>query len=130
MIMGEQRLISMTKPDQTMRVHSNLCFRRAHGWSRKGTRAVQERPPARGPNLHVIGAVSCEGVVLITKHRDAFRNNECNLWIAQVLEKLEAAGKRIEDVVIVCDNAPCHSRLENALNNTGAKLLRLVANNC
>jgi len=62
----------------------------------------------------------------VTEHRGAFRRNTCNLWIAEVLEKLEATWKRIEDVVIVCDYAPRHARLENALHNTGAKLLRLA----
>ena len=97
-------------------------FRRTNGWSRKGTRAVQDRPPARGPNLHVIGAISCEGVLLMTKLRGAFRNETCNAWIYQVLDAWRAKGKNVNNLVLVCDNAPCHSRIENALHETGAIL--------
>ena len=103
----------------------NLFTRRAHGWSRKGTRAIQDRPSSRGQNLHVIGAISCEGIVLMTMRRGAFRNEACNEWIGRVLTEWTNKGKNVEQLVIVCDNAPCHSRIENALEGSGARLLRL-----
>jgi len=103
----------------------NLFCRRLRGWSRKGTRAVQDRPSARGPNLHVIGAISCEGIVRISKHRGAFKAETCNAWIADLLVTWRNRGKDIRNLVIVCDNAPCHSRIATSLNNTGAQLLRL-----
>ena len=104
----------------------NLFCRRTQGWSRRGTRAVQDRPPSRGPNLHVIGAISSVGIVMMTKHRGAFKNDICNSWIAQMLQTWEASGKQVSNFVIVCDNAPCHSRIESGLDRTGATLLRLA----
>lgn len=71
----------------------NLFTRRTQGWSRKGTRAVQDRPSSRGPNLHVIGAISCEGIVLMTKRRGAFRSAACNEWISRVLDEWSNKGK-------------------------------------
>jgi transposase len=34
-------------------------------------------------------------------------------------------GNQLEGLVIVCDNAPCHSRLEAVTNGTTVTLLRL-----
>lgn len=104
----------------------NLFCRRSNGWSRIGTRAVQDRPSARGPNLHVIGCISCEGIVLMTKIRGAFRNATCNAWITSVLEEWERQGKDPSNLVLVCDNAPCHSRIQEALTDSGTTLLRLA----
>ena len=62
----------------------------------------------------------------MTKLRGAFRHDTCNSWIAQVLDEWRDRGKDVNNLIIVCDHAPCHSRLENALSDTGATLLRLA----
>ena len=102
----------------------NLFCRRTQGWSRRGTRAVQDRPSSRGPNLHVIGAISCEGIVMMTKRRGAFRSDACKEWVVDLMRSWERRGKQLENLVLVCDNAPCHSHIQDVL--TGTTLLRLA----
>ena len=103
----------------------NLFCRRTQGWSRRGTRAVQDLPSSRGPNLHVIGAISCEGIVMMTKKRGAFKSETCKDWIVDLLSAWERTGKQRSNLVLVCDNAPCHSRIDDVLSG-GATLLRLA----
>ena len=57
--------------------------------------------------------------------RGAFRHDTCNAWITEVLNAWQNKGKDINNLVIVCDIALCHSRIENVLHETGAALLRL-----
>ena len=58
--------------------------------------------------------------------RGAFRHDTCNAWITEVLNAWQNKGKDINNLVIVCDIALCHSRIENVLHETGAALLRLA----
>ena len=50
----------------------------------------------------------------------------CNEWLRGVLSHL---NEPMNSIVVVCDNAPCHSRLEQVLEEpayTGCTLLRLA----
>src|SRR5271167_3165636 len=103
----------------------NLFCRRSQGRSRAGTRAVLTLPPSRGPNIHLIGVVSGESVLKFTIRRGAFKSVDCNEWVATLLQDYARNGGNLDNMVLICDNAPCHSRLENVFNGTGAQLLRL-----
>lgn len=103
----------------------NLFCRRSRGRSKAGCRAVQQLPSARGPNVHVIGAISAAGVVAMERRRGSFTALLANEWIQRLMRTWEELGNRLSDLVIVCDNAPCHSRLEVVINVTEATLLRL-----
>ena len=61
----------------------------------------------------------------MTRHRDAFKADTCNEWISGLLSTCRNHGKEVDNLVIVCDNAPCHSRITTVLETTGAELLRL-----
>lgn len=43
-----------------------------------------------------------------------------------VFTQWQEMGNTLEELVVVCDNAPCHSRLEEAFLDTPAELLRLA----
>ena len=88
-------------------------------------RAVQDRPAARGPNLHVIGAISNEGIVKMSLRRCAFRSVDAKNWVDGQCLKLTSAGKNFPNLLIVCDNMPCHSQLAEIANINGATILRL-----
>jgi len=103
----------------------NLFCRRTQGRSRAGTRAVQTLPASRGPNVLVIGAMSCDGIVKMNTRRGSFKNEDCNLWVRDMLVNWENSGKDVNNLVIVCDNAPCHSRLNVAVQGTGAVIHHL-----
>lgn len=104
----------------------NLFCRRCRGRSRVGNRAVQLLPAARGPNIHLIGGMSAAGIVAMDRRRGSFNAGAANEWILQLMQQWENGGNQLVDLVIVCDNAPCHARLATALNGTAVTLLKLA----
>lgn len=107
----------------------NLFCRRNRGRARAGTRAVQILPPGRGRNIHLIGAITSYGILSMERRRGSFKAEDANEWLVAVLQRWVEMGNHLGDLVIVCDNAPCHARLETAINNfqgtEKATLLRL-----
>lgn len=103
----------------------NLFCRRTRGRALAGTRAVQLLPAARGPNVHLIGAISTAGVVAMERRRGSFTAQLANAWVTRLMQQWQDIGNELEDLVIVSDNAPCHSNLETVINGTAASLLRL-----
>lgn len=103
----------------------NLFCRRTRGRSRMGSRAVQHLPASRGPNIHLIGGISAAGVVLMEQRRGSFKSETANNWLRTLLQQWQDMGNQLGDLVIVCDNAPCHRTLETAIDGTTATLLRL-----
>lgn len=104
----------------------NLFCRRTRGRARAGVRAVQHLPASRGPNVHLIGAISAAGVVAMERRRGSFTSVLANAWVRRLLQQWEDMGNQLADLIIVCDNAPCHSTLETVINGTAASLLRLA----
>ena len=43
----------------------------------------------------------------------------------ELLNSWQENGRRLDELAVVCDNAPCHSRFENVFNDSAAILLRL-----
>lgn len=103
----------------------NLFCRRKFGWSRVGFRAVQRLPTSRGPNIHLIGAIGTSGIIQLDRRRGSFKADSANEWVQRLLSRWEDSGNQLSDLVVVCDNAPCHSRLERIFDNSAATLLRL-----
>jgi len=103
----------------------NLFCRRTHGRSLAGTRAVINLPASRGPNVHVIGAISAGNIISFTVKRGSFTANEANTWLQDVLSSLSRFNILASETVVVADNAPCHSRLNVEASNHGALILKL-----
>lgn len=82
-------------------------------------------PFLAGPNVHLIGAITTSGVVVITKRRGSFTTIAAREWMEEVLSTWVDRGNSLEDLVVVCDNAPCHSSLTSLFENSPADLLRL-----
>jgi hypothetical protein len=60
-------------------------------------------------NLHIIGAVSPDGMVGFKLKRGSYTSDCCNQWVRELLIHLGSTG--VEMPVIVCDNAPCQFSL-------------------
>ena len=65
----------------------NLFCRRTRGRARAGTRATQVLPAARGPNIHLIGAISTSGILSKDRKRRSFKTESANEWMQTVLQK-------------------------------------------
>lgn len=59
------------------------------------------------------------------RRRGSFKADSANEWVQRLLSRWEDSGNQLSDLVVVCDNAPCHSRLERIFDNSAATLLRL-----
>ena len=104
----------------------NLFCRRNRGCAKNGQRAIQVLPASSGHNVHLIGAISAGGVVVMTRQRGSFTKETANAWVESLLQQWQDMGNQLVDLVIIADNAQCHRSLENVLTNTPAKLLRLA----
>lgn len=61
----------------------------------------------------------------MTPRRGSFTAHEANIWTTSLLDSWVSSGRRLQDLVVVIDNAPCHARMENVFLNSAATLLRL-----
>ena len=105
----------------------NLFLRRKEGRSRRGTRCSVKSAAAQGPNVHIIGAMTQTGLVHWQRKRGSYRKDDCVDWLREVLMHCPEDPR---DLVVVCDNAPVHTALEEAFEEegvfAGAELLRLA----
>lgn len=106
----------------------NLFCTRTMGRSLKGSKACITVCNSRGRNVHLIGAMTMDGLVAHSLRRGSYRSDDCVQWLRTVMDKLK---ERIptSSIVMVIDNAPCHSRLECLFTESeyeGASLLRLA----
>ena len=67
----------------------NLFLRRSQGRSRRGTRCSVKAATSRGPNIHVIGAISQTGLVYWERRRGSFLKEDCAEWLRQALRRCE-----------------------------------------
>lgn len=105
----------------------NLHCNRSHGRASKGQRARTTVTNSQGRNLHVLGAMTATSFVHCTLKRGSHTCETANAWLRGLLDRLMETYP-IGDVVIVCDNAPCHRQLETVLQEEdyiGAHILRL-----
>jgi hypothetical protein len=73
----------------------------------------------------LIAAISTTNVVMIETRRGSFKADSCNEWMLAMFHQWVTSGNRLEDLVVVTDNAPCHARLQRVFDNSPAQLLRL-----
>lgn len=92
----------------------NLFCKYTKGYSKKGTRAKLILPPSKGPNVHLIGAISEEGVIKMDRRRGAYKMMDAHNWFRALLNQIRGGGD-FGEMVFVVDNAPCHSRLEEVM---------------
>jgi transposase len=106
----------------------NLFCRRSKGRSRRGTRAVVKLPNSKGPNLHIIGGMTRTGDLFWERRRGAFRIEQCKEWIQRCIAFFIEKGHQPQDILLVLDNAPVHSQVENVILNqyAGTTCLRLA----
>ena len=69
----------------------NLFCRRSQGRARVGERAVMALPTSKGPNIHVICALSAYHMIHMihmTRRRGAFKADTAKGWLLEMLEHL------------------------------------------
>ena len=89
----------------------NLHISRTEGRSRRGTRCTTVAAGSKGANIHVIGCISNLGLLHSQVKRGSFKKVDAIEWITACLGK--AMIKHGGPVVLVLDNAPCHSGVES-----------------
>ena len=109
----------------------NLYCQRTQGRAPADQRAAVTLPGSKGPNVHVIGAITNFQVVKWSQLWGAFRSQSAKDWLADMLQHLPqgnnsaymyinpalyshlySLGIDVNQVVLVCDNAPCHSKVQ------------------
>ena len=89
----------------------NLFSARSKGRSRRNVRAVAPRnAPQKGKNLHIIGSMCAQGFFFAEHMRGAYRNDRANDWLRRLLRAASVHLGGMDQIVVICDNAPCHTR--------------------
>ena len=66
----------------------NLYCRRTQGRAAAGQRAAVALPGSKGPNVHVIGAITNFQIIKWNRLRGAFRSQNAKDWVADMLQHL------------------------------------------
>ena len=104
----------------------NLFLRRSRARSKKGTRALGLLPASKGSNVHLIAGISLLGLHHFQRKRGAYKLQDAEEWVHGLLAEVIQSGVPVGRIVIVIDNAPVHSRLEEVVSqHPGVELLRL-----
>ncbi|RQM19322.1 hypothetical protein B5M09_013920, partial [Aphanomyces astaci] len=97
----------------------NLFTNRTKARSLRGRRAVSIRGGTqKGKNLHVIGAISTTNFFYCTHKRGAYKHADANQWIRGMLGSAMNHYGGLQDIVVIADNAPCHSRYRYLFQNS------------
>ena len=108
----------------------NVYCRRTQGRALQGRRAVVKAPNSKGPNIHIIGAMTSTGICYWERRRGAYKKDNCREWLRRCLRFCnENHNINYEDVIVILDNAPVHSQLETVFNEeefTGGAVCRLA----
>jgi hypothetical protein len=88
----------------------NLFCTRTQGRARKGERAkIINAAANKGQNVHIIGAISSDGYMYWESRRGSFKKPDAQDWVRRLLR--DASNHfEITNIVLICDNAPCHSQ--------------------
>ena len=81
---------------------------------------------SQGRNLRMIRALCSQGIMKFTTKRGSYNSVSCKNRVRELICSLR--DREIENPVIVCDNASCHSGLEQIFTGKefrAATLLRL-----
>lgn len=104
----------------------NLFISRTKGRSVKGSRCTYIAAGCRGANVHIIGCIGNVGLIHHEVKRGSFKTPDAQEFIRNCLRK--ALAKYQSPVVMVIDNAPCHTSIEHVFLETeflNHRLLRL-----
>ncbi|ETN10704.1 hypothetical protein PPTG_09800 [Phytophthora nicotianae INRA-310] len=93
----------------------NLWISRSQGWSVQGTRAVDLNTYSKGSNIHVIACISRDGIEFSEGRFRSSKWEAANDFIRRMLSCL-AGREALDNVVVMVDNAPCHSRAEEVFD--------------
>lgn len=105
----------------------NVFCRRAYGRSKIGERTRSVRPASKGHNLTIVAALSAAGVLHWSYHRGSFRKINFKEWMVDLLNKITHERQwSLDEIVVVIDNAPVHSGIENTPEMEGVCFLRLA----
>lgn len=88
----------------------NMFISRTQGRSKKGSRCTFVAAGSRGANIHLIGCIGISGLIHYELRRGSFKKPEANEFVKQCLRNAQNIYQ--EPVVMVIDNAPCHSSIE------------------
>lgn len=125
---GEQKHIVFV--DET---NFNLYCKRNTGRSRRGERAIVKVPNIKGPNLHIIGCISSTALEFWQRKRGAFKREDFLNFLRHCLRVVTSNGHNMQDIVVVLDNAPAHSRCEEIMQQEefiGVQICRLAPYSC
>ncbi|CAH8566456.1 unnamed protein product [Dicrocoelium dendriticum] len=105
----------------------NIFCARTMGCSSRATSAQCTVPNILCQKLHLIGALTSDGLIDYNIMRGNFKKERCAAWLRRMLD---ARGPSfIENCLLICDNAPCHTKLERVFQEesySSGSLLRLV----
>ncbi|CAI2737197.1 unnamed protein product, partial [Dicrocoelium dendriticum] len=104
----------------------NLFCSRTRGRSPRGSRAQCTVANSRGQNVHLVGAMTKDALIAFSVLRGSYNKQRCAQWLRQLLDTQGADV--IERCLLICDNAPCHTDLENLFQEEqyrSGRLLRL-----
>lgn len=89
----------------------SLFTAKTRGRSKKNTRAVSVRGGTKnGKILHVICAISATNFMYCTYKRGEFKSVHACDWLREMLRRTDQHFGGLGDIVVISDNAPCHSR--------------------
>ncbi|OWZ04579.1 hypothetical protein PHMEG_00023495 [Phytophthora megakarya] len=103
----------------------NIWISRNYGCSKQ--RAVDMNASSKGQNIHVIGCISRDGVEYHEGRFGSFNSEAANETV-RVMVRDQATRGPLDKIVVVLDNAPCHTNVEDVFNEpefVGAECLRL-----
>jgi transposase len=105
----------------------NLFLRRNQGRAAIGSRAITKMPNSRGANIHMIGAMTQTSMIKFMRKRGSFKSEDFLNWLKMVVTTATTQGIPLNNIVLVIDNAPCHSKAENiTLDYPEVVILRLA----
>lgn len=91
----------------------NLYCRRQFGRSKRGLKANIAIPNSKGPNVHMVGAMSSHGLMYFERRRGSMKKTSFMEWMRRFLTHAKDVMKiDLSNLVVVLDNAPCHSQIE------------------
>ncbi|OWZ12694.1 hypothetical protein PHMEG_00014101 [Phytophthora megakarya] len=105
----------------------NLWYSRRCGRSLKGKRAVDKNTASKGSNIHAFACIYEDGLAYSEKRFGSFNSEKCNELIRRLLMHIKRATP-LGNMVLVADNAPCHSSIEEVFEEDAfadAEFLRL-----
>ena len=90
----------------------NLFCGRKFGRAKIGERSTVTRPPSKGKNIHIVGAMSSDGVFFLDNQEGSNNKETFKEHMKNIISAAAARYTPGSKLVIVIDNAPCHRGIE------------------